>query len=359
MAVARLKSLLFTVGRMVVGVGIAVYLIHRTLGKAEIQFVDLWRALAGASLPWLAIAVLLHGGVLLLASARWFLLLRAQQVPIRWPGVLRLSLIGFFFNLAVPGAVGGDLAKVGYLARQRSGRATEAVFSIVVDRLIGIFGLFLVAAVCTLISLPKLMALGPEFEFIRLATFIVGLGSVAGVLGLVALEFHRQLLNLPGLRRLWPILARCTPQRLRDTVLRLVAAVDGYRRQRGTIGVAILISLAVHCLLAFNLFSVGQALHNHDLPLRDYFLTTQVSNAIASLPITPGGVGLRDRSNQEFLEAFGLDRQAGALIPITMTLVILFWALIGMIVFILSPAARNTPVELDNLPPTLPLEPCE
>lgn len=356
---SKAKSAVFTLLRTILGIGIAAFLISRTMQKSGMTTGDLLAALGGASRLLLVLAVCIHGLVLCLTTLRWWLLLRAQDIAVRWRDCLRMTLIGFFFNLAVPGAVGGDISKVGYLAKDCEGKATEAIFSIVVDRLIGILGLFFVAAACVLLSLPKLLALPEEHAFIKVAAMVVGLGSVAGILGLLALEFHAVLLNLPGLRRLWPVLGRVAPAKIAATVSRLIAAVDVYRRRRRIIALAVAMSVGVHAALAFNLFAVGRALHETGMPLREYFLTTQVSNAIASVPVTPGGVGLRDRSNQEFLIAFGMSGHLAALLPITVTLIILFWAMVGMVTFIASPGIKTREIAPETLPPHLPLEPCE
>lgn len=355
----KLKSAFFTSLRAVIGIGIAAFLVSRTMQKADMGPADLMAQIVAANPLLLILAFLLHGTILALTALRWRLLLNAQGIPATWLETLRLTLIGFFFNLAVPGAVGGDLAKVGYLAKGKRGQATEAIFSIVVDRIMGVLGLFTVAAVCVLLSLPALRALPPESAFVRSAAIVVGLGSVAGVLGLIALEFHDRFIRFPGLRALWPFLARYSPRRIVETVTRLVAAVDMYRRKKGTIAVAILLSICVHTTLALDLYTVGKAMGESKVRLREYFLTTQVSNAIASIPVTPGGVGLRDRSNQEFLGAFGMDIEMAAMVPITMTLIILGWAMVGLIVFIASPASRGPKLDESEKPPQLPLTPCE
>ena len=61
------------------------------------------------------------------------------------PTVL-LGFIGMVFNLVIPGAVGGDLIKAAYLVRMRI-RKTQAVASMVIDRILGLLGLFILAAV--------------------------------------------------------------------------------------------------------------------------------------------------------------------------------------------------------------------
>ena len=95
---------------------------------------------------WQAIA-----GILLLLCIqpaitgwRWNLLLRAQKIVVLWPGG-RARDDRICFNVLIPGAVGGDLIK-GLHSRAARGRRSAAATSILMDRVIGLFGLWLLAA---------------------------------------------------------------------------------------------------------------------------------------------------------------------------------------------------------------------
>ena len=87
---------------------------------------------------------LYYGGVLL-AYARWFLLVRALGLPCRVMDALRLGMIGTLFNMVIPGAVGGDVVKAAYFARSQD-RKGQAIASIVIDRIVGLIGLFALAS---------------------------------------------------------------------------------------------------------------------------------------------------------------------------------------------------------------------
>jgi len=67
-------------------------------------------------------------------------------VPFRLIDSLRLSFVGTFFNLVIPGAVGGDLVKAAYLARMNLPR-TQAIATLLIDRVVGLVGLFYLAAI--------------------------------------------------------------------------------------------------------------------------------------------------------------------------------------------------------------------
>ena len=66
---------------------------------------------------------------------------------------IKLQMTGFFFNTAMPGAVGGDLVKVLYIIRDnRHLGKTPAIMSIFLDRLIGLSGLFMIGLITAVMN---------------------------------------------------------------------------------------------------------------------------------------------------------------------------------------------------------------
>jgi len=72
---------------------------------------------------------------------RWYILVRALDLPFSLPSAFRLGFIGCFYNAFLPGSVGGDLVKAFYIARDTPGRRAAAVATVMADRLVGLFGL--------------------------------------------------------------------------------------------------------------------------------------------------------------------------------------------------------------------------
>ena len=77
---------------------------------------------------------------------RWFFLVRVIEPKFKFSATVLLGFIGMVFNLVIPGAVGGDLIKAAYLVRMRI-RKTQAIASMVIDRILGLLGLFILAAI--------------------------------------------------------------------------------------------------------------------------------------------------------------------------------------------------------------------
>ena len=141
----------------------------------------------------LGLGVLIFQCSLLITYVRWYLLVRVIEPRFTLRSTMLLGFIGYVFNLVIPGAVGGDFIKAAYLVRMHI-RKTQAVASMVIDRILGLLGLFVLAAHGGSGGLERLAT--PEVRKLILAAWIAtGLGFLV-----LALIFTQALTRLfPGL----------------------------------------------------------------------------------------------------------------------------------------------------------------
>ena len=111
------------------------------------------RTLRGARPGWLALATGLFVGSKLLASVRLNRFFRAVGIPLSQAYNLRLYWLGMFYNLFLPGGIGGDGYKVYLLGRQFPGRRALIFRALLLDRLSGLVAL-LVLLLALLAAVP-------------------------------------------------------------------------------------------------------------------------------------------------------------------------------------------------------------
>src|SRR5437764_4858643 len=133
-------------GRIVLAVKISVSLILLSVLFSRIDHPgQLWHVARRASVPWLTAALLLFFVNVLAATWRWHLLLSAQRVEVRSISLLASFLVANFFNNFLPSNIGGDVIRIRDTARP-AGSRTLATIVVLTDRVIGLIGLALVAA---------------------------------------------------------------------------------------------------------------------------------------------------------------------------------------------------------------------
>src|ERR1017187_9966737 len=106
---------------------------------------DLWHTLYSVHPGALFLSVLLVGLAMWLGVVRWRLVLEAQGLELSLARATRISLVAQFFNSFLLGSTGGDLIKAYYAARETHHKKTEAVTTVFVDRLVGLWSMLLFA----------------------------------------------------------------------------------------------------------------------------------------------------------------------------------------------------------------------
>src|SRR5262245_58071616 len=130
-------------GKYVIGFGLLAYVIYK-YWEPDNGGPGLKQLLARPiAFEWLFVAALLMAFALVLQLYRWYLLVRALDLPFSVRNAYRLGLVGVFYNTFFPGSVGGDLIKAYFIAKAHPERKTKAVATVIIDRAMGLFGLIL------------------------------------------------------------------------------------------------------------------------------------------------------------------------------------------------------------------------
>jgi uncharacterized protein (TIRG00374 family) len=233
---------------------------------------------AGFALVMLAVCV---------SFARWYLLVRALQLPFTLRDAFRLSFVAYLLNFVGVGAVGGDLFKAFFIAREQPGRRPEAVATVVIDRVIGLFALLLLTSSAILIS--GVADAAPVVRAICNVT-LVGTGVAVAMVTLVLIprfshgRFIRLLTQIP---KIGPIIGR------------LLIAVGIYRSRMDILAVAGLMSLGIHVLLALSLYLVAISIFQQHPTLAEHFIIVPLSLVAGALPLTPAGLGTFEMAMSE------------------------------------------------------------
>jgi glycosyltransferase 2 family protein len=247
------------------GSAAAIVYIITLIDPAEVSLA-LWRISPAA----LALAIALVALNVVAGAVRWRVLLTAYGALTR-PSLTRaiqLYFVSFFYNNYLPGAVAGDVIR-GVITRDAFGErgATAGIAVVLVERALGLFGVFLLLAI-------GLAAAGDSLD-----TGSLWLWSALGIAGSLAL-----VLALPFTRRL----ARWMPgplRRLAERVPELSAA--------GPFATAAVLSVATQVLIALAGFVLLHAVEPR-VGLGASLLIVPLAAATTFLPITVGGAGARE-----------------------------------------------------------------
>jgi len=235
--------------------------------------------LTAKSLPWsyLFAAFCIYGIVLVLACQRWVILLRHFSIQVRFSLASRLMFIGLFFNNMMPSLTGGDVIKAYYTAKGTH-KKMEAVTSIVLDRIFGVFGLLTLAAIGSCFAL--------HHETLKDLARIVLLFVFLAIAGLAV------FLNLHHLRRFTAI--RKFSEKLYgfSFVQKLYQMLTALKGDKTSALQVFILSILMQSLLIIANFILARGLGMEGAGLAQFFVVIPIAQFISALPISFAGWGI-------------------------------------------------------------------
>lgn len=189
----KYKSWLFTTIKIVLSVLAIVYVLRKVPLK------NVSSILLSARTIFLIIALLLFVASKVAASFRTLLILNRYSVFINWWSNLKLYWTGMFYNLFLPGSIGGDIYKTVVINRMHTGGIKASAGAIIMDRVAGVLALTILALICMIFT-----SLYEKFYWVVFAGIPL---VVAGFSGLIYF-FTPELKGLSGKLLGWSFLVQ-------------------------------------------------------------------------------------------------------------------------------------------------------
>lgn len=283
---------------MAIGIGILVYLAK----SGQINFSSLIRLFRAWPLTVAAMGFLLLD--IFMMSIRVSLLFRSARLSLSLGNSFQLNLIGFLFSTFLPGAAGGDIAKLVYATRENHGRRAEVATVLILDRLVGLFSLVLLP----LLFAPFFLNLVRSVSLIRRLLYADALLAVSMLAGTALIMFFAPTRSwLAWLLGRWP--------GIKNLALRVLDAMAVHGKAQVTLIFALLLSLlanlALIALTALGLYAVNPASFSMRL-----ILVAPIGHLVNSLPLTPGGMGVGETAFNALFKLTGISGGADALLCI-------------------------------------------
>jgi glycosyltransferase 2 family protein len=316
------KSRVLAVMRWLVPVAIVVYLVddvRRTTG-----FEQLWSGSNDWS--WLGLALLIFLTAQLLTIGRWYWLVRALDLPFRWNDAVRLGFLGYLLTFVSLGAVGGDVLKGLFVAREQPGRRVEAFATVMVDRILGLYSLLLLAAGAILLN-------GPLWSRAPAAMGVLG-QAVLWITGVATMSISLLLAMGNGRPRSRPLLPWSRLPRLAAGLQPLAGALAAYRRDPRTVMTSIAVGLVSQSLLAACMWAVAAALVSGAPGIGEHLMIMPLAMLTTLLPLPGLGLGAFEFAVEFLYRHIGLaPAGSGLLVALGFRLVMVATAVVSAVVY--------------------------
>ena len=253
-----------------------------------------------------------------LSFVRWYLLVRGLDLEFQLRDAFRLGTLGFMLNQVSPGSVGGDLIKAVFIAREQPGKKTEAVATVLVDRVIGLYAMLLIA------SLGLALA-GQTFDSEKLLSSLQTVVWSAALCGTLGLAF---VLSPWATGKRARALADRLPV-IGHTVTRLIEAADVYRSRRRYLFAGFGLALTTHCLLITAFWFISRGLPVCGPTFAQNASIVPIALVAGALPLTPGGLGALEGGLELLYSSVGAGEGDGTIVALAYRAMTYAFASIG------------------------------
>ncbi len=279
------KKILVTGVRVSLSVGMLAILWWRAPEFDVDDLIPEWSVATGL---WLAGAVVLSILAVVVSAWRW----RQAAVAVELdPGLGELTrdyFAGQLVSNVLPTTIGGDVLRINRLARS-TGRPEAAAASVVIERLTG--WVVLPAMTCLgFVLAPSLTAKGSG----ALLALGIGVVTMAGLVGVLYLAAHPRVGGRFAEREGW--------HRFIDGVHQGVVQLRRNPRQAGRV---LAVAFLYQTVLVIAAWMAARVVDIPELGLREMFAFFPTIAIVQVLPISIGGIGVRESLFVVFLQALG------------------------------------------------------
>ncbi len=296
--------------------GALLYLIVTRVDWTEFRTIG-----AEVRLGHIFVAYLLNLLMVALNTVRWQVLVAALGTRVAILPLTGYYFVCMFFNNFMPTSIGGDVMRVLDLAGH-TGKKSSAMASILVERLLGLYALMPISVIAFILlysSLPKR------------GIFLVAESGMA-VLFLVGTILIRRT----TLRKLQPLFRPfekwIAKMGIREKGGRLYDHLDLYKGRMGVVLAAFVFSILSRVVWIVACWIFGRAI-GLDLPPAVFFLLMPLVEVGRMLPISLGGVGIREGMFVIILGLFGVGPTAAVFVSILVYGVFILNGLIGGVIY--------------------------
>jgi glycosyltransferase 2 family protein len=253
-----------------------------------------------------------------LLSLRLMLLLQLQGIFLPVFRIIGLTMLGSFFGSILPGLLAGDVVKAMYMVRGSEKGKSKAVAAVIADRVIGLYGLFVLATVGSLVAWLAGEIDPAIVPILLIAPSLTILGSAA--LAVLVAFPHGDGTFVAALVAKSPRIARG-----------LMLALGQFGKGWVCLAQAIGISVICHGLVVVTFILMGILIRD-SLTLGQHLVADPLAMVLNAVPLAPGGLGITEGALAHLFRNFGSANGAliGLLGRATQYLVFTIGALIAM-----------------------------
>jgi glycosyltransferase 2 family protein len=308
-----MKNTIFAIMKVAVTVLLFLYIFRR------IDFHQFIATMRSARLDILAFGFIVLWLGHYVCIFRWRILMRPLMPVPSLTNLFGIYCIGLFFNIAFPGLIGGDVVKM-YYAGKPSKSYPQSFAATFLDRDAGMLAMMIIA--CTMIIVHPVHVSGIPVTIIIWSVFVA---FILVNIAIFAPACHRRLTDLLIFLKL---------PKFAHKIDLISGAFQLSGKHPAGLLISLLISLVNQLLVIALTWILALGLHIQ-APLAICMVFVPVITLISMIPISLGGVGLREYATMSLFGSIGVPLASCIALGLLSSIVTILSSLPGGIVYIL------------------------
>jgi len=312
----KFKKILSVLLRVVISIVLLVLLFR--LNKIDLG--ALVRDIKGADRLFLALGLIIFPFVHILGLLRWQMLLRAVKISIPLKKLISSFCGGIFFSIFLPSTIGGDLVRTADIVSHTQ-KTKQVIATVFLDRLSGYIGLAIVVLLAILFGGPLI---GDKFVFFSIAIIIT---LLVVILLLLFNSFIytgiTKFLSVPGAGK------------IREMIKDMHREIHVFRNHKKMILGNLALSFIIQVISPVSIYFIGLSL-GIKISLIYFLIFLPIIGAITLLPISIGGLGLREGLYVVYFAKAGVIKQLALAMSLLSFSFIVFYGAIGGVIYVFT-----------------------
>ena len=291
-------------------------------------------ALSDVTVLDLGIIFAISVALVLVSVLKWRLFLERLGISASVSHLFRLYLVGYFVNLIMPSALGGDVVRTLYVGKDVD--TVRAMSATLLERYTGFIAMVVMAFVAVWFA-PAVSA--------EVTTATVMIGFAALVLTVVLLT--GRLVWLSELLRV--------PTNVHSKLVRMQEGFTWGLSDARLLARAGALSLVFHLLTIVNTAAVAYAVGWEGVPWGDLFVVVPLILLAGAIPLSPQGLGIQEGAFLYFLHAVGATTGQALAVALLLRAKSYVLALCGGVLWLTVSRRSPTPAVEQGVEPEYPV----
>ena len=258
-----------------------------------------------------------------MSALRWQILLKTQGIRISQGYLSSSFLVGSFFNNLLPTSIGGDIYRSIDVANKAKVSIGKSASVLVVDRFSGVISACHLCCNCP-------FSLG--FSTVGTTSYVIPV-----IIFFVVCIILLFLILNPSILRLNKLVDRIKfLSRIREKLKEVYHTFLSFKKFKLALFEALLCSFALQIGVIANYYLTSKAL-GIELSFASFIFIVPIVSTIAMLPISIGGIGIRENSLVFLMVALGAANDRATVCSLLLFAMLIVLGIIGGIVYVVRP----------------------